>query len=162
ETLPLTPNGKLDRKALPAPGPAAESGVEPVAPRTPVEAGLAEIWRDVLGVPRVGIHDDFFELGGHSLVATRLASRIRSTFGVEALGASLTDILLRHEALRTTFTAVDGVPVQQAREPAPLRLPVTDLGALAAPEREVEARRRIDEEALRPFDLNQGPLFRAL
>jgi acyl carrier protein len=84
EALPLTPNGKVDRKALPAPEHSAitlESAY--VAPRTPVEEALAEIWGEVLRVERVGIHDNFFELGGHSLLATRLMSRLRDAFGVE-------------------------------------------------------------------------------
>jgi acyl carrier protein len=54
-----------------------------VAPRTPVEELLAGIWSDVLGVERIGIHDDFFELGGHSLLATQVASRVREAFRVE-------------------------------------------------------------------------------
>jgi acyl carrier protein len=49
----------------------------------PVEEVLAGIWEEVLGVGRVGIHDDFFELGGHSLLATQLVSRVRNAFGVE-------------------------------------------------------------------------------
>ena len=52
-------------------------------PRDPLEIRLAEIWRTLLGIERVGVHDDFFELGGHSLLATRLASHIRSAFAVE-------------------------------------------------------------------------------
>jgi amino acid adenylation domain-containing protein len=76
DALPLTPNGKLDRAALPAPGLVAdEDGF--IAPRTPVEAALAEIWAAVLGRDRVGVDDDFFALGGHSLLATRVVSRIR-------------------------------------------------------------------------------------
>ena len=66
--LPLTPAGKVDRGALPAPDqlrPELEKGF--VAPRTPIEAKLAEIWASVLRLEQVGIHDDFFELGGHSL-----------------------------------------------------------------------------------------------
>jgi len=54
-----------------------------VAPRTPIESLLADIWADVLGVPRVGVDDDFFELGGHSLRATRIIARARTAFGTE-------------------------------------------------------------------------------
>ncbi len=83
EVLPLTPNGKVDRRALPAPEGSTESEFTFVAPRTPIEELLAQIWADVLGFERVGIHNNFFELGGHSLLATQLMSRIRTTFGVE-------------------------------------------------------------------------------
>ncbi|HWO43935.1 MAG TPA: phosphopantetheine-binding protein, partial [Candidatus Eisenbacteria bacterium] len=48
-----------------------------VPPQTPLEQTLARIWRDVLGVERVGLHDDFFEMGGHSLAATQVSSRLR-------------------------------------------------------------------------------------
>ncbi|HYO13133.1 MAG TPA: amino acid adenylation domain-containing protein [Thermoanaerobaculia bacterium] len=83
-TLPLTPNRKVDRKALPDPG--GVGGAEPVRfeePRTPSERRLAELWSEVLGVPRVGAGDDFFALGGHSIVATRLMFRIRERFGID-------------------------------------------------------------------------------
>jgi acyl carrier protein len=53
-----------------------------VAPRTSVEAQLAGIWSEVLGVKRIGVQDSFFELGGHSLLATQVLSRIRRTLGV--------------------------------------------------------------------------------
>jgi acyl carrier protein len=69
----------VDRGALPAPDlgrPDLEAVY--VAPRTPVEAALAQIWRELLGLERIGAHDDFFDLGGHSLLATRVVSRIRS------------------------------------------------------------------------------------
>ncbi|MGZ3458788.1 MAG: amino acid adenylation domain-containing protein, partial [Archangium sp.] len=84
ESLPLTPNGKVDRKALPAPdGQLAVREHSFVAPRTPTEETLVNVWKQVLNVERVGIHDNFFELGGHSLLATQAASRIRASFGVE-------------------------------------------------------------------------------
>jgi amino acid adenylation domain-containing protein len=84
--LPLTPSGKLDRGALPEPVPEAGVGSRPagfVAPRTAVEAVLAAICAEVIGVSRVGAHDDFFALGGHSLGAMRVVSRIRTVFGVD-------------------------------------------------------------------------------
>jgi acyl carrier protein len=83
EALPLTPNGKVDRQALARIEP--DRAVEDdgyVAPRTAIEARLAEIWADVLQLERVGAQDDFFDLGGHSLLATQLAARVRQSFGV--------------------------------------------------------------------------------
>ena len=81
--LPLTPNGKVDRRALPLPEGRSQVQQEYVAPRTPVQETLAEIWREVLRVEEVGIEDNFFELGGHSLLATQVMSRVRERFGVE-------------------------------------------------------------------------------
>jgi hypothetical protein len=84
EALPLSPNGKIDRKALPPPDRAGtESAGVYVAPRTPVEEAVAAVWAEVLGLPRVGAHDNFFDLGGHSLLATRVVSRLRDLFQTE-------------------------------------------------------------------------------
>ena len=84
DSLPLTPSGKVDRRSLPAPGLSDIRAENAYAePRTPVEEQLVEIWEEVLGLKRVGIHDDFFELGGHSLLATRVVSRVREVFRVE-------------------------------------------------------------------------------
>ncbi|HEX4953510.1 MAG TPA: amino acid adenylation domain-containing protein, partial [Thermoanaerobaculia bacterium] len=82
ERLPRTPNGKVDRKALPEPtwGQAAEGFV---APRTPAEEMLAELFAEVLKLPRVSVTDNFFRLGGHSLLATQLINRVQRLFGVE-------------------------------------------------------------------------------
>jgi natural product biosynthesis luciferase-like monooxygenase protein/amino acid adenylation domain-containing protein/non-ribosomal peptide synthase protein (TIGR01720 family)/FkbM family methyltransferase len=80
--LPLTANGKLDRRALPAPelGRPQEALT---APRTPFEELLAGLWQELLGIARIGVHDNFFALGGHSLLATQLISRLRETFPVK-------------------------------------------------------------------------------
>jgi amino acid adenylation domain-containing protein len=83
DRLPLAPNGKLDRAALPEPDAAAlAAGQAYTAPETPAEEKVAAIWADVLGIERVGIHDDFFALGGHSLRATRVIARVEERFGV--------------------------------------------------------------------------------
>jgi amino acid adenylation domain-containing protein len=83
DALPLTSNGKIDRRNLPDPDQSRpEQGSSFVAPRTPVEEMLADIWIEVLNLQRVGIHDNFFELGGHSLLLTQVASRIQQAFQV--------------------------------------------------------------------------------
>ncbi|MFZ6030188.1 MAG: amino acid adenylation domain-containing protein [Chloroflexota bacterium] len=84
EALPLTPNGKVDRKALPA-ADSIQSGLEGdyVPPRTHLEEVLAEIWRDLLGVERVGAYDSFFELGGNSLVAVQNIAQLQDVFETE-------------------------------------------------------------------------------
>jgi len=84
DALPKTPAGKLDRRALPAPdGAAAAGGDGFVEPATPTEAAVAEIWREVLKLERVGATDHFFDLGGHSLKATRILTRVGARLGVE-------------------------------------------------------------------------------
>jgi thioester reductase-like protein len=81
DRLPTLPNGKTDRAALPAPDRTDAAAVGYLAPRTDRERQLAEIWRDVLGLDRVGVHDDFFTLGGDSLAAVRMAARVRERCG---------------------------------------------------------------------------------
>ncbi|CAM3845378.1 non-ribosomal peptide synthetase [Kibdelosporangium persicum] len=83
DELPLTPNGKIDRNALPVPDAPASSTVDHVAPRTPAERAVADVWREVLGSPRIGVHENFFEIGGHSLLATRVAVRLRAALGID-------------------------------------------------------------------------------
>jgi amino acid adenylation domain-containing protein len=80
EQLPLTPNGKLDRRALRAPS--YETTIS-VAPRHSLEELMAEIWREVLKVDGVGVHDNFFDLGGHSLLAAQVVARLGKLLKIE-------------------------------------------------------------------------------
>jgi amino acid adenylation domain-containing protein len=91
EQLPLTTHGKIDRRALPAPEAGVDAAATACAPRTPVEVGLAKIWRDVLGLQQIGIHDNFFELGGHSLLAAQVIARLPSAFKIQLPLRSLFD-----------------------------------------------------------------------
>jgi thioester reductase-like protein len=84
KALPLTANGKIDRRALPAPEAArADLPDTFVAPSTPIEKMLAEIWAELLGLEKVGIYDNFFDLGGHSLLITQLLAKVRDAFQQE-------------------------------------------------------------------------------
>ena len=237
DALPLTVHGKVDRRALPEPG---APGSVFVAPRTPDEELLATIWREVLGVDKVGIYDSFFELGGHSLLATQVVSRIRQALGVElplrevfehptiaglaravekarsedpafkppplepadrdrdlplsfaqqrmwfidrlipdstaynmpiSLRATgrpdvaliercLTEIVTRHEVLRTSFRMLYSEPVQVVAPPGPVSMPVVDLSELSAADRESVALRQSRSFAHRRFDLARGKVFR--
>ena len=81
DSLPLTTNGKVDRKALPKPDAIRPNLDETfVAPTGPVESALAEIWAQVLGLERVGVHDNFFDLGGHSLLLMQLHGKLNEKF----------------------------------------------------------------------------------
>ncbi len=233
DALPRNVNGKLDRKALPAPS----ADRVYVAPRNQMEDEVAAIWAGILGLERVGIHDNFFTLGGHSLLATQVISRVRLMIGVEvplrrffenptvaglsafvqaeqqkevalapcieshertgplplsfaqqrlwflnqfernsafynihaairmqgqldveALQRVFTEIVRRHETLRTVFTSVDGLPLQEIRPPSEFSLDVVDLGECEEPEREAELLSKAEARA--PFDLSVGPLLR--
>jgi acyl carrier protein len=84
EELPLTPNGKVDRRALPPPpSPRPERGEGFEAPRSDAERAIAGIWRDVLRLDRIGVHDNFFDLGGHSMLLVQAHSRLQKRFGTE-------------------------------------------------------------------------------
>jgi amino acid adenylation domain-containing protein len=80
DAIPLTRSGKVDRNALPAPA-SGRNNVDTVSeePRTPNEESLARIFKNVLGVKGVSIHDNFFDLGGHSLLAVSLLAQIERT-----------------------------------------------------------------------------------
>jgi non-ribosomal peptide synthase protein (TIGR01720 family) len=102
--LPVTSNGKLDRSALPAPdGARVDTPYAP--PADPVQQRLAEIWSDVLGVERVGIHDRFFELGGDSILSIQVVARA----GQRGLRLVPRD-LFRHQTIAELAAAVGGAP----------------------------------------------------
>ncbi|MFC8492241.1 amino acid adenylation domain-containing protein [Streptomyces sp. NPDC057235] len=116
--LPLTPNGKLDRRLLPLVEPdGGASGF--VEPRSEGERAVANAWREVLEVERVGAHDDFFALGGHSLLAGRITLRLRGTTGREVPVRALFD----HSTVAELAAALPGYPELSA--PVTLPLPGT-------------------------------------
>jgi amino acid adenylation domain-containing protein len=239
DELPLTTNGKVDRSRLPELGEWNANRQEYVAPSTPIEELVCNVFADVLRLQKVGASENFFQLGGHSLSATRVVSRVREAIGpivslrdlfeastpallarrieraqkaggatevlpmrarertgpvplsfaqqrlwffdqlepnsasynipialrisgrlnVAALESSLADVVRRHEALRTSFSLVEGVPVQVVRDIQGWQLPLIELTTMREPEREAEI--FMKREAMRPFDLQAGPLFRA-
>ncbi|MGQ5897244.1 amino acid adenylation domain-containing protein, partial [Serratia sp. IR-2025] len=121
EALPLTGNGKLDKRALPVPQVDAYVREAYAPPQGEAENLLAAIWRELLGVERVGRYDHFFELGGHSLMAVRLANRVQQAgwqLPLQALFAS--------PVLHVLAQALEVAPAQ---EPQPI-LPVARDGEL--------------------------------
>jgi acyl carrier protein len=114
DAVPLTPNGKIDRSKLPMPESSQRSKF--VAPRTPVEQNIAEIWAKVLRVDRVGIDDNFFDLGGHSLLATQVISRMRGVFNYDIPLRSLFEaptvedlamVIIRQQAEKVSNTEME-------------------------------------------------------
>ena len=83
DVWPTTPNGKVERRALPAPQGDVYAVREYVAPSTPLETALAQLWSELLGVEKIGVRDNFFELGGYSILGLRLVSATREAFGVD-------------------------------------------------------------------------------
>src|SRR5439155_4029413 len=79
-SLPLNPNGKVDRRGLPAPEARSETAEALVPPRNELEKEIASIWRDVLHLEEVGVHDNFFDVGGHSLSLLQVHGRLRQTW----------------------------------------------------------------------------------
>uniref|UniRef100_UPI000E599383 non-ribosomal peptide synthetase n=1 Tax=Taibaiella koreensis TaxID=1268548 RepID=UPI000E599383 len=121
ESFPLTANGKIDRRKLPQPGASELSEALFEEPQTATEKLLAELWKQVLNVPRVGRNDNFFELGGHSLKAARLVTLIHKRFHV---GISLKQIFTRPdlsglaESIRvsspTAYHTIERAPLKEA------------------------------------------------
>ncbi|GLZ78274.1 hypothetical protein Afil01_30810 [Actinorhabdospora filicis] len=115
ETIPLTPNNKVDYRALPEPELGGER--EFVAPESFPEQVLAGIWRDILGVERVGAGDNFFALGGHSLRAVAMLAGLGQACGVEL---SVQDVfeapVLADLAARVEERMIAALPDQELAE----------------------------------------------
>ena len=129
DSLPLTPNGKVNRRALPSPELDRELLDKYVAPRTPIEEMLAQIWASVLKVEQVGIHDNFFELGGHSLLATQLISRLPEAFGTSLplrslfespTVAQLSEVILSELQSSSSLTLAATIAPVSSKEDIPL------------------------------------------
>ncbi|MFC4149886.1 amino acid adenylation domain-containing protein [Micromonospora mangrovi] len=122
DALPRTANGKLDVRALPSPRRGADDTGQ-VAPRDELESALADIWRQVLDVDTVGVHDNFFDLGGHSLLATRAMSRTRAALGVDTGVRDLFDhptVAGLADRLRGRHDTPAGAPIPAAPRTGPL------------------------------------------
>jgi len=136
DQLPLGPwrPDAAPRTAVPAADPAAGHPAETDAdidgtgttapPRTAEEETLAEIWSGLLGLDRVGIHDDFFALGGHSLLASRLVSRVRRAFDADLSMAELFERPTIAELSRQLAAARRGRRASPPIEPVPRDRPL--------------------------------------
>src|SRR6266540_1003360 len=98
---------------------------------------------------------------GSAIYNEAVAIRLQGKLDVPALERTFSEIVRRHEAVRTTFAAVGGFPAQVIRPAYAVSLPVDDLSQLSESARDVEARLLMTAEARRPFDLEQGPLMRS-
>jgi amino acid adenylation domain-containing protein len=139
DTIPLTANGKVNRAALPLPSEPDTCPDGYVPPRTAVEGLLAAEYATMLGVERVGAHDDFFRLGGDSLMGTRFVARLRQIFADEEIPLS---VLFEHPdvaAVGDALTGVERVPGRTERI-ARIHLDVDRMSG-GEIERELAARR---------------------
>jgi amino acid adenylation domain-containing protein len=120
DALPLTPNGKVDRRALARRAPTRGAAAAGRRPQGPIEEGLAAIWRELLGIERVGAEDSFFDLGGHSLLGTRLLARVAAVFGVDLpLGSLFAAPTLAGFAARIAAARASVAALPPPRPPIP-------------------------------------------
>src|SRR6185437_8904558 len=119
DAFPLTPNGKLNRSALPAPDLDAYVTAAYEPPRGAVEEDLATVWRELLGIERVGRDDNFFELGGHSVLVIRMKERLRAS----ALTANLR-ALFESQTLKDLAVALRAWSREDEADVPPNRIPV--------------------------------------
>jgi pimeloyl-ACP methyl ester carboxylesterase len=124
DALPLTPNGKVDRRALPAPdGCGLSLDSDYAEPRDPLEEQMAVLWANLLGIEKVGVHNNFFLLGGHSLLASKFIVQARTAFNVE--------LNLREVFEKPTVAGLAGLLKQKQEESARAGATTAQLHALA-------------------------------
>lgn len=118
--LPVAAGGKIDRAALPeAAAMSVGSGGRSATARNAHEETLVGIWKDVLELATVGVHDNFFDLGGHSLLATRVVARIESIFQIEMairtlfIAPTIAQLATHIEAARGVEHAIHRTPIVQ-------------------------------------------------
>ena len=104
------------------------------------------------------IHQVNPETAAYNLPA---AVRLKGALQIQALEKSISEVVRRHEVLRTRFAERDGRATQIVDPAIPIRLPVVELGEIETEQREVEAQRIVTEDARLPFDLERGPLLRS-
>ena len=125
EQLPRSPSGKIDRGSLPEPGVSPRDVALPYAePRSELERRVAQIWREVLKVEQVGLHDNFFDLGGHSLLLIQVHGRLRDELGLQLSAIDLfkyPTIALLAEHLGDPRTSEAEEWLVQARQRADIR-----------------------------------------
>ena len=114
DAWPTTPNGKIERRALPAPQGDVYAVREYVAPSTPLETALAQLWSELLGVEKIGLRDNFFELGGYSILGLRLVSATRDTFGVDMTLRELFDGPTIEKMLEVIYAKVEEAAMEDA------------------------------------------------
>ena len=122
----------------------------PRGARAPLSAAQQQIWLHAHLAPELPLYNEPFTI------------RRRGSLDVAALEAALGEIVRRHEAWRTTVQVDGSHPVQVVQPAAAIHLPVVDLSGMPVAAREAEAARLATEDARRPFDLEGGPLLRAL
>lgn len=124
DALPLTPNRKVDRRALPDPGTVVQQQTdEHVEPRNEIEQQLATIWKQVLRVGRVGVHDSFFALGGDSILSIRVVARVRQ----RGLALSARDLFRYPTVAQLAQFIEQNIPAQPQRHEAGDAVPLTPL-----------------------------------
>uniref|UniRef100_UPI000B2155E3 AMP-binding enzyme n=1 Tax=Thermobifida halotolerans TaxID=483545 RepID=UPI000B2155E3 len=132
DALPLTANGKVERRALPAPAPAPDTGAAGREPATPAEAALCAVYAEVLGVEKVAADADFFALGGDSVLSLRLVNGARRAgWAITGRQVFQHPVVSALAAVAEPLTGTEKSPEPAPTEPAPLvSLDATQLDQL--------------------------------